>query len=1455
GWYSPAFTVTNANAMTNTGKYGVMVGNCCLTNAFNTGVCFGEALLRKANAGAVAYIGGTNSTYWSEDYWWGIGYKTPIQAAAHPYSATTLGAYDAMFHTHNEAFTDWATSLGEANYMGNLAVVQGASSYQNYYWEIYSIDGDPSLMTYFGVPTANNATYPSQIMIGASSITVTAQPYSRVALTQNGTIYGTAIVPSTGTLNLTITPFGTVGTAKLVITAQNKITLQQDISIIANNSAFVTVSANTYGDSNNNVAEYNETGRYSTTFYNSGTVASGAIAATLTCTTPGISITDGTESIAALAAGATSSVTNAFSFTVANNIVNQLTASFTITMVSGSNTWTYPFTQIFNAPALAFGSLTISDPAPGNANGRIDPGETVTLTIPLNNTGAAATVAGSASLTCGTTGITVNNGTASFTAISASGSANLSFSITAASSMTIGTVAALAFNATAGAYTASKTENTAVGLITETFETGNFSSYPWVMGSYPWTIDSSTYYAGAYSAKSGTITSSQSTTMELTRNVTTAGNLTFYYKVSSESGYDFMKFYIDGTIQNGSGSSGTVDWTQASYALTTGNHVLKWEYMKDSSVDSNSDCAWIDNIVFPASTNLYTYYPPQNPTANAGNSFVNLAWQAPAFGTPTGYKIFKNSTLLTTVTGLTYNDTAVTNGVTYSYYLKAVYNGGESDPTTTMTATPNAISSVIIGAGTTSNGVTIACPINLYYKSLHGQSVYLASELNMAGVTGAVSITQIGFNITGLPGQAMPNFVVRMGTTTATDATSMVSTGLTTVYSSASYLPTATGWNMLTLSTPFAWNGTSNIVIDTAFGLMSSYTQTGTTQYTTVTNGYNYLRSDTVDETTVFTGGSTSTLRPNVKFVFPAQSVGALITVNPTTLAFGDVAMGSSANMQFTIQNTGDATLSGTITTPSGYSVALAAARSTEFGSRGNKDIRNNLSFSVNAGATKTYILTFTPSLNAAYNGNVVIASNASNGASVNLAVTGNGYDPNHTPTIDLPASFSFDKNGSLTVDFSAYVSDADNDPLTISGSCGTHVCSTITGMSVTISALQNWTGTETLTFTVSDGSASAVDSVPITVNPVTTPAWTPVTYPNNSATVYGTATIDLTACALNDVVGAFVGTECRGMAEVTTNAGTAYVTLLVNLATDGETVCFKIYDYSANSVYTVLATQALSFGQVLGSPTPLAINAVTSIGPRISVTPLTLAFGAVETGLTGVQQFTISNPGDRNLLGSIVTPTGFSVALASGRNSQTLALSNSDRNSLAYTISPGASKTYNLTFAPTAVGTYGGSVYVTNNDTTSSTILIEVSGSGYIPPTISIDDNALNAELLINAEGTDSFKISNSGSQTLTYTIAESPTVAWFSALPLSGSINAGGEQRITGSFTADGLTPGTYQTQLVISSNDPDMPQMLVSVGMVVYNTAPVINLPVSYAFDMNGSLVSDFSTLVSDVDLQPL
>jgi len=94
--------------------------------------------------------------------------------------------------------------------------------------------------------------------------------------------------------------------------------------------------------------------------------------------------------------------------------------------------------------------------------------------------------------------------------------------------------------------------------------------------------------------------------------------------------------------------------------------------------------------VVPENIFMDSLNPPTALQAVAGNGVVDLSWTAPSPIPSGGYRIYKNSTLLTTTTATSYSDTAVTNGVTYSYYITALYNSPveESAPTHTATATP-----------------------------------------------------------------------------------------------------------------------------------------------------------------------------------------------------------------------------------------------------------------------------------------------------------------------------------------------------------------------------------------------------------------------------------------------------------------------------------------------------------------------------------------------------------------------------------------------------------------------------------------------------------------------------------------------------------------------------------------------------------------------------------------------
>ncbi len=130
--------------------------------------------------------------------------------------------------------------------------------------------------------------------------------------------------------------------------------------------------------------------------------------------------------------------------------------------------------------------------------------------------------------------------------------------------------------------------------ISDGFETGDLTALDWiVMGDADWTVASDSVYEGNYAAKSGMITHNQTTSLELTVE-TTFDTISFARKVSSESGWDDLLFYIDDVeIDKWSGEQ---DWLVVDYVITEGQHTFKWSYTKDGSASSGSDCGWIDAI-------------------------------------------------------------------------------------------------------------------------------------------------------------------------------------------------------------------------------------------------------------------------------------------------------------------------------------------------------------------------------------------------------------------------------------------------------------------------------------------------------------------------------------------------------------------------------------------------------------------------------------------------------------------------------------------------------------------------------------------------------------------------------------------------------------------------------------------------------------------------------------------
>jgi hypothetical protein len=154
---------------------------------------------------------------------------------------------------------------------------------------------------------------------------------------------------------------------------------------------------------------------------------------------------------------------------------------------------------------------------------------------------------------------------------------------------------------------ASLTANFGPIQYTDGFESGDLSHLSWTTsGSLPWFVQTNVVAQGLYAAQSGAITNSQVSSLLLTTNFN-AGIGSFDFKVSSETNWDFLNFYVDGVLYKQ--WSGEVGWANYTFALNAGAHTLEWSYAKDPSLSSGLDAAFIDDVNLPVGTPITP--PPQ----------------------------------------------------------------------------------------------------------------------------------------------------------------------------------------------------------------------------------------------------------------------------------------------------------------------------------------------------------------------------------------------------------------------------------------------------------------------------------------------------------------------------------------------------------------------------------------------------------------------------------------------------------------------------------------------------------------------------------------------------------------------------------------------------------------------------------------------------------------------------
>lgn len=129
--------------------------------------------------------------------------------------------------------------------------------------------------------------------------------------------------------------------------------------------------------------------------------------------------------------------------------------------------------------------------------------------------------------------------------------------------------------------------------ITETFDLGAPYNFAFIGD---WIESTVTPHSGIKCFKNKVIGASGRSETQASVTLSAAANITYWYRTSSEAGCDWIHFYIDGVEQATAKKAGAIPWTQITFPLAAGTHIIKWAYTKDGSVNSGEDSVYIDDI-------------------------------------------------------------------------------------------------------------------------------------------------------------------------------------------------------------------------------------------------------------------------------------------------------------------------------------------------------------------------------------------------------------------------------------------------------------------------------------------------------------------------------------------------------------------------------------------------------------------------------------------------------------------------------------------------------------------------------------------------------------------------------------------------------------------------------------------------------------------------------------------
>jgi hypothetical protein len=219
-----------------------------------------------------------------------------------------------------------------------------------------------------------------------------------------------------------------------------------------------------------------------------------------------------------------------------------------------------------------------------------------------------------------------------------------------------------------------------------------------------------------------------------------------------------------------------------------------------------------------------------------------------------------------------------------------------------------------------------------------------------------------------------------------------------------------------------------------------------------------------------------------------------------------------------------------------------------------------------------------------------------------------------------------------------------------------------------------------------------------------------------------------------------------------------------------------------------------------------------------------------------------------------------------------------------SFSLAPEEARSIFVTFAPTSSATISADLTIQSDDLDEPTVVVALSGEGVAPPVITVSPASLGEDLLSGEVSTQTVTIANEGEANLEWSLSADFDVpaanlaapaaapmdederqlsrgnasvrsAWLTFDPAAGSVPGNASTDVAVTFDATGRPGGDYHADLVVASNDPIMPEVIVPVALHVTGTPDVEVTPLALDFGItfigaSPALVVSVSNVGSDL-----